>query len=271
MSDLSDKAEQLGHQAHNSDWLDRAIRVGMVAYGIVHLTIAWLALQLAFGHNTNASSTGAMHQLARQPWGEPLLWVIAVGMLFLVLWRWLEAALGHRAEEGFTKVRKRLVSFGKGVIYGAVGVSALRVALHASSKSKGPSMTAKLLNMPMGRLIVGAIGLAVIAYGANYAWRGWKEKFMEHLDAEGSTGDDSKAYRMFGKVGYISKGLAFIIIGGLFAGAAVTHDAKTSGGLDQALGTIRQQTFGPILLTVVAVGIACYGLFCFARARHLSR
>ncbi|MGZ4457203.1 MAG: DUF1206 domain-containing protein, partial [Nocardioides sp.] len=31
------------------------------------------------------------------------------------------------------------------------------------------------------------------------------------------------------------------------------------------------QPFGPFLLGLIAVGIACYGLFCFARARHLSR
>ena len=32
-----------------------------------------------------------------------------------------------------------------------------------------------------------------------------------------------------------------------------------------------QQPFGPVLLGLIAIGIGCYGLFCFARARHLSR
>jgi hypothetical protein len=26
-----------------------------------------------------------------------------------------------------------------------------------------------------------------------------------------------------------------------------------------------------VLLGLIAIGIGCYGLFCFARARHLSR
>ncbi len=76
---------------------------------------------------------------------------------------------------------------------------------------------------------------------------------------------------LFGKVGYIAKGIAIGIVGGLFAYAAVTHEAKKSGGLDQALQTVLEQPFGPVLLLAIAVGIACYGLFCFARARHLSR
>ena len=76
---------------------------------------------------------------------------------------------------------------------------------------------------------------------------------------------------LFGKVGYIAKGVAIAIVGGLFCYAAVTHDAKKSGGLDQALQTVREQPFGQVLLVVIAAGIACYGLFCFARAKHLSR
>jgi hypothetical protein len=34
---------------------------------------------------------------------------------------------------------------------------------------------------------------------------------------------------------------------------------------------VLDQPFGPVLLLVIAAGIGCYGLFCFARARHLSR
>ena len=41
-----------------------------MAYGVVHLLIAWLALQLAFGdHSENASSQGALRELASQPFG----------------------------------------------------------------------------------------------------------------------------------------------------------------------------------------------------------
>lgn len=43
------------------------------------------------------------------------------------------------------------------------------------------------------------------------------------------------------------------------------------GGLDVALETVRRQPYGQVLLLLIAAGIACYGLFTFARARHLSR
>lgn len=275
MGVMPSSAERMGREAHESDWLDHAIRAGLVAYGVVHLMIAWLALQLAFGQGGQgtANSTGAMHQLAQQPMGEVLIWLVTVGMFLLVLWRLLEAALGHRDEDGGKRLRKRLTSLGKAILYGAVAVSALRVAMGAGSKSQGgsDSTTAKLMDLPAGVWIVAAVGLAIIAYGGNMIRRAWNDKFAEHLDAEGKSGDSGRAYLMFGKVGYNAKGLAIGIIGGLFVYAALTHDAQKSGGLDQALHTVLEQPFGQFLLAAVAVGIGCYGLFCFARARHLSR
>ena len=76
---------------------------------------------------------------------------------------------------------------------------------------------------------------------------------------------------LFGTFGYIARGVAFLIVGGLFGYAAITHDPSKSGGLDQALQKVLDQPFGPVLLCVLGAGLASYGLFMLARARHLSR
>jgi Domain of Unknown Function (DUF1206) len=271
MTDIGDKAERVGQDVNDSTWLDRGIRFGMLVYGEVHLLIAWLAVQLALGqHQENASQKGAMQTLAEQPFGPLLLWLVTIGMFVLVLWRALEAVVGYREYDGAKRWRKRAVSAGKAVIYGYLAVTALRFALDAKS-GNSTNYTAKLMDQPFGRWLVGAVGVAVFVYGVFYARRGWTEKFMENLDAQGSSGDVGKAYRWIGKLGYIAKGIAFMVIGGLFVAAGVTHEAKKSGGLDDALHTVLQQPFGPVLLILIAAGIACYGVFCFARARHLSR
>ena len=123
MSGISTQAEQAGREVHQSEWLDHAARIGLVTYGLVHLVVAWLAVQLALGD--------------------------------------------------------------------------------------------------------------------------WK-------------------------AGYTAKGVAFGIVGSMFLYAGLTHDPKESGGLDQALHKVLQQPFGPFLLGLIALGLACYGLFCFARARHFN-
>jgi hypothetical protein len=271
MTEIGDRAEQLGQEVHQSKTLDGAIRFGMVVYGVVHLIVAWLAVQLALGQGgKQASQKGAMQTLAKEPAGTLLLWLVAVGMFALVVWRLIEMVVGHQEYDGGKRWRKRATSGFKAIVYGYLGVTALRFAVGASS-GKSTNYTAKLMDQTYGRWIVGGIGAAIVLYGVSYARRGWTEKFMENLDARGTLGDAGTAYRWIGKVGYIAKGVAFCVVGGLFVTAAYTHEAKKSGGLDDALHKVLQQPFGPFLLVLIAAGIACYGLFCFARARHLSK
>jgi hypothetical protein len=239
----------------------------------MHLVVAWLALQLAFGKHEGApNQKGAVQQLAEQPFGEALVWAVGIGMFLLALWQAIEALFGHRDEEGFTLVRKRLTSAGKAVVYVVIGVSAVHAATGSSSSGKNgtDSTTAKVMNWPGGELIVGAIGLAIIGIGAYLVYRAWTERFAKHINAEGRSGTTGTAYLWFGKVGYTAKGAAFGIVGSLFLYAAMTHDPKKSGGLDQALHKVLQQPFGQLLLVLIALGIGCYGLFCFARARHFN-
>lgn len=271
MTDLSDRAEGLGRRLDDSELLDHLVRYGLVAYGLVYVLVGWLALQLAFGDRANASSSGALHTLARQPFGTVLVWLVAVGLAVLVLWRVVEALAGHRDEDGGTRTRKRLVSAGKAVVYAVLAVSAVRIATGSGSSGGADSTTAKLMDLPAGPLIVVAAGLGVVGYGVAQVVTGWREKFRDKLESEGTTGTAGRAYLLFGKAGYTAKGVAFAIIGGFVTYAGITHDSSKSAGLDQALQKVLKQPLGPVVLTVIAAGILCFGLFCFARARHLSR
>lgn len=268
------RAEGAGRDAHESEWVDRAARAGLVAYAAVYLLIGWLALQLAFGDREGKpSSSGAMHQLAEQPFGGVLIWAVSVGMFLLVVWKVLDAAFGHRDEEdGGKRTRRRLESAGKAVMYAAIGLSGVRVATGSGSSGKGQeTWTAKLMNLTGGQLLVGLVALAIIGYGLYQGYQAWTEKFADKLDAEGRSGTTGTAYIAFGKAGYTARGVAFVVVGGLFAYAAITHDAAKSGGLDQALFEVLDTPLGPVLLCLIGAGLACYGVFTLARARHLAR
>jgi len=265
--------ERIGRQAENSNTLDHAVRVGLVSYGIVHLLLAWLAFQLAFGDRSGqASNSGALHQLAQSGLGRTSLYVVAAGFAALVVWQALEAVFGHRDEEGKKRVWKRGVSAVKVGIYGTIGYSALDIATGSDTQGGGTdTWTAKLMSMPAGVWLVAAVGLVVAGVGLTLVYQGWAEKFLSKLDIDGSTGRSGRAYAVFGTAGYTAKGIALVLIGLLFLTAAWTHDPDKSGGLDQALSKLLQQPFGSPMLVAVAAGIACYGLFCFAWARHLDR
>ena len=270
---MAQSAQQMGHDLRHSDMLDHAVRLGFVAYGVVHLMLAWLAVQLALGdYSGKVSSKGALHELARQPLGTAVLLVVAAGLFVLVLWRLLEAWGGHRDEDGVELWRHRAVDVLKAVIYAAIGVSAVKVVLGAGSGGSGAQgWTARLMDLPAGQVLVGIAGLCIVGYGAANVWRGLNGKLADKLSAEGSSGDVGGFYLLLGRCGYAAKGIAAALVGVLLGYAAVTHQARKSGGLDTALREVLHQPFGGPLLVAMAAGIACYGLFCFARARHLSR
>jgi hypothetical protein len=159
------------------------------------------------------------------------------------------------------------------VVYIVIGISAVHAATGSSSSSKKngtDSTTAQVMDWPGGQVLVAAVGLFIMGIGGYLIYRAYTEKFAKHINAEGKSGETGKAYLWFGKAGYTAKGITFGIIGSLFLYAALTHDPQKSGGLDQALHKVVQQPFGPFLLIVIAAGLACYGLFCFARARHFN-
>lgn len=269
----SAQASRIGRKAERSDLLDHAVRVGLACYGVVHLLVAWLALQLVLGSGQGkASSTGALSQLARTPFGNALLWVVAGGLFALALWRLTEAAFGYREKDGTDRTFKRAGAALKTVLYAALGYSALKIALGGGSSGSGTdTLTAKLMSMPGGPVLVALVGVAVAAYGLGLVYRGVSEGYKKHLEAEGRVGDSGRAFMLLGKLGYTGRGVALLPVAGLFVWAAVSHDPQKSGGLDQALHTVLQQPFGAPFLVLVAVGIACYGVFCFAWAWHLDR
>ncbi len=79
------------------------------------------------------------------------------------------------------------------------------------------------------------IGLGIIVYGGNQIYLAWNEKHQKKLATEGTSGEAGKAYLLFGKIGYIAKGIAVGLVGGLFVYAAFTEDPQKSGSTDKAL------------------------------------
>jgi hypothetical protein len=206
-----------------------------------------------------------MRQLAEKPFGVVLLWTMAVGLLALCAWQIMEAVVGRAGQKSAQKVRRRLVSVGRSLVYLALALTAARVAMGSGSSSgkSEETLSARLMAVPFGRILVGVVGLAVISVGVAQIVKGVKRKFTDDLD-----GGVSTSVLRLGTIGYCAKGVALAIIGLLFGWAAVTYDPKKAGGMDAALTTLRDQPFGVVLLTVMALGIAAYGLFCFFWARH---
>jgi hypothetical protein len=261
----------LAWRADRSKGMDVAVAVGLVAYGVVHLLIAYLGIRLAFGKQSNASQTGALQQLAGQPLGRVMLLAAAAGLFMLLPWLAVTATIDSRRQSGARKMVPWLTSGARAIAYAALGVSAVRVAAHSGTGGSAQSASGALMSLPAGQAAVFVVGLGIAGVGVALGYLGWTDKFLEHLEREGRRDETGELYRWLGKIGHLSKGLALAGVAALFCYAAITHDPKRSGGLDQALHELLRAPFGPAVLVVVSLGIGCFGLFCFAWARHPNR
>ena len=82
------------------------VGLGLASYGLVHLVLAWIALQLAFGKRAEASPEGALSQLGKQPLGGVLLWICctgAIGSAALYTYRIASSAEMHLSASGCSR------------------------------------------------------------------------------------------------------------------------------------------------------------------------
>ena len=266
-------------KAGNSDALENLARVGLLAYGVVHLLVAWLALQLAWGGGgQTADQSGAMATLAQQPLGTPLLWVVALGMVALATWQAAEILRWRGGWSGSGKTRRTALwksarSAAKAVIYGALAVTAIRFATGSgqSSSAGQQETTAGVFGWPGGRWLVLVAGLVIIAVGVQHVVKGVTKKFLKQIDTTGCSHSATRLITRLGQVGFPGKGVALALVGGLLGWAAITFDPAKASGLDGALHTVLDAPYGAWLLSLVALGIAAFGVFCLARARYPER
>ena len=245
-------------------------RIGLAAYGLVNLLIAWLAAQVALGTGggggDGASKDGALTQIAEKSWGSTLLWVIAVGMFALAIWQLGEAVWGRKSVGSPLKRAAHVV---EALVFGVLGWSAAKVARggKAQSNSDQAGFTADVLDKPAGQVLVAVAGLLVLGAAGYLILKGAKKRFLRDLDLHRASPGLRRLTERLGQVGYIAQGVGYGIVGALIVVAAVKHDPQKATGLDTALSTLSDQPYGTALLLVVALGFAAFGAYCFLDAR----
>ncbi|GAB3409457.1 DUF1206 domain-containing protein [Flindersiella endophytica] len=245
-------------------------RGGLVAHGLVHVLIAYLAVRIAIGTTgAKANRAGALQEMARNLGGRVLLWAIAVGLAALVVWQVSEAFRGH---DGSRSALRRWMSRGtnlaEAVVFGTLGFLAAKIAAGKGAGGGGQTATARVLGLPFGPFLLGAVGVGVVVVMAVVAYRGVKAKFTSDMDFSGVSRTARQSAIRLGQVGHVAVAVAYAIAGILIVVAAIQHDPSQPVGLDGALQTLAGQPFGKILLFVLAAGWTCFGLYCGFDARY---
>lgn len=234
-------ARRAARRLSDHPWLERLARVGYVGSGLVHIVIGWIALQVALGGSGDeADQGGALEVIRDAPFGAALLWFCVVGFLALALFQLLEGLVGGG------ELTDRARALGRGALYGALGLTSFTVARGGSGSGEESTteLASTLLSAPAGQVLVAAVGLGVVATGGYHVYKGLSKKFCEDLVTTGG-GQLGRGVEAAGVVGYAAKGVALLVVGGLFALAAWQQDPEEAGGLDSALRSLAAGPLGP--------------------------
>jgi hypothetical protein len=265
------KAKEGAHEV--KPWVKRLGRMGYLAKGSVYLLIGILAFMAAIGVGGQTTGTkGALASIASKPFGEILLWILAIGLAGYVIWKVVEAITdpqnkGHDAKG----ILMRIGFIFSAIVYAGLAYRAVQIASNAGGSGGGNSkqtITAQVLSQPFGQWMVGMAGVAVIGYGIYEIYKGYSEKFTDSFQRSKMDKKEYKLGKKTGKAGLMARGIVFCITGYFLIQTAITTNPDNAKGLDAALSEIAQQPFGQWMLGIVALGLAAYGVFQILKGKN---
>jgi hypothetical protein len=246
-------------------------RAGFVARGLIYAIIGVLALKLAFGQGGKLTDqSGALHTVAKQPFGQFLLTLVAIGLGGYSLWRLVRAAIGH-GPEGSDTGFERVAALASGIAYGAFCAIAVGILLGAGgggSSSSPEKATAGVFGWPAGTWIVGLAGGVMVGVAFYQGYRGISKKFLRDSKVEQMEPRVRKWISRLGTVGHLARMVVFGLVGVFLVKAAIDFNPSKAVGLDGALAKIVHQSYGPFLLGVVAAGLIAFALYSLSDARY---
>lgn len=253
------------------EWLERLGRLGFAAKGAVYLVVGVMALRAALGSGQTKGSQGALETIARQPLGETLLWLVALGLVGYAAWRFVQAVRDTEHEGTEPKgIAKRVGQAVSGVIHLSLAVAAVRIAQGAGARDGAAEqgLVAELLSKPFGQWLVMLLGLVIVGVGLYQFRLAYTASFRKHLRTQEMDADEQRWAERAGRAGYAARGVTFAIIGTFVTVAGRDADPQRAQGLGEALQTLEQQAFGPWLLALVGLGLCAYAVFQFVLVRY---
>lgn len=256
--------------------IEYAARGGYTIKGFVYGTVGVLALMtaLGFGGGRIVGTSSAIESLRSQPFGQVLLWAIAVGLIGYVVWRFVQAIMDpeHKGSDlkGLAQRAGLIVS---GLTYAVLSFTTLTLLIASFGRSSsgggdGSQQSAGLLMRYEGGIwIVAAIGVVLIGVGCYQAYRAYAISFSDAWKLDEMGIDTHKWSIRISRFGIAARAVAFGLIGWSFILAAVQADPNEAQGLAGAMRSFYEEPLGAVWLGLIGLGFVCYGVYCLVNAR----
>lgn len=243
--------------------LETFTRIGFAARGVLYLLIGYLAMEA--GRATG--SRGVMQSLGDGGLSQVALGVIGLGLLAYGAWRLMDGiqdleGAGDGAKGGAVRLAHGL----SGATHILLGLVALSLTFGVGVPGGGgggdgqgaETASAWVLGLPGGEVILRAVGVGFMAGGLAQGWSAYRLDFLKHLESGAAKRDWVK---WSGRLGYLARGVVFVMVGVLLWQAAGAANPQQAGGTGEAIASLSGW-----VQAVVAIGLGLFGVFSIVQA-----
>lgn len=243
----------------------KVANIGFIAKGTVYAIIGILTLLAAFNlGGQKAGKLEVLDFLEKQPFGKVILGLLGLGLICYAIWRFIQSI---QDPEGigtdFKGIVKRISFFISGLFYLGFG---LYTWVEIFKNNSGGGSSSLSSGNSQALLIIAGLGLAIKSI---YQFiKAYKGDFLEKFNIS-AISDNSKrtAIKNLGYAGLISRGVVVGIICYFFLKAGLGSGGSPEG-TGKAFSFIQQNTSGPWLVGLVALGLICYGIYMLAHTKY---
>ncbi len=256
-------------------WIKNFSRVGLTAKGIVYCLVGIIAFMAAFefgGKSTQeAGKSGIFRFILEQPFGKWMLAIVALGLACYVIWRFIQAIqdTNNQGTDAKGIIKRGRYAF-SGFVYGGLAFLAAKLVLGngGGNSDSRETLVQVLLQQPFGQWLVGIVAVGTMLTGVHQIYFGYSEKYKKSIKSTGLKSDVEHKMIRAGKVGYMARGVVWLVIGYMFLQAAMQSNPQEAGGSSSAFAFLESASYGSYILGAVAVGLIFYGVFMFMRAKY---
>jgi hypothetical protein len=246
--------------------LETLARLGYASKAVIYAIVGVLAILAATNRGGAVTdTTGALGVVVSRPFGRTLLIIMAAGLCGYGTWRLLDSFFNPDRDALLIRIGNAV----RGCVYGALGVRAIQL-LRGLRQSKGDEAelwAAKLLDLPLGEVMVGLVGAVVGVYGVWQMVQGLTGRHDEKVDWSPIAPGARLAVQRVSQFGVATRGGLLVTLGLFLVRAAWTHDPNQAAGARESLLRLGGLFEGRWFLAVIAAGLLAYAVDQAVHAR----
>jgi hypothetical protein len=244
------------------DWIAKA---GFVARGLVYILFGWIALSAR--SKTEAGQKGVFDTIQEMPLGDVLLTLMALGLVAYGIYRLTCALLDIEGKgRGPKGIAGRIAQLWSGLVHLVIAYTATQFlggstpedAQNGSANTQDAART--LLDLNLGDAGLWAVAAALFFAAGLQVRKAWKGSHMKQCAP-----DTPPSAKTIGRIGLVTRGLVFAVIGWSFIRVAETDSSGQAKAAGAAVASLQDM---PALYTSIALGLILFGVFSLLLARY---